>query len=156
MVWSVIAFIFYTFSEPAKFGKCIRYMVIGTLNLLLVCFVRFLFLPGGLSWLGEYIAPKPGNWAMGTVSSFLIATQAFGAGWGGVIALSSFNRFKTNIMSYSWIISFGQIFIFIMFGMVSFMLEQYFKGINFFNFSYYLLKIELLFQDLLKCLIKHT
>ncbi|XP_037709582.1 sodium- and chloride-dependent neutral and basic amino acid transporter B(0+)-like isoform X2 [Drosophila subpulchrella] len=129
LVWAVIAFIFYTFSEPAKFGKFIRYMVIGTLILLLMCFVRFLFLPGGLSWLGEYIAPKPRDWAMGTVSSFLIATQAFGAGWGGVITLSSFNRFKTNIMSYSWIISFGQIFIFIMFGMVSFMLEQYFKGL---------------------------
>ncbi|XP_044250990.1 sodium-dependent proline transporter-like isoform X2 [Drosophila takahashii] len=82
---------------------------------------------GGLSWLNKYVTPKPRDWAMGTVSTFIIAIQAFGAGWGSVIALSSFNRFKTDIITYSWIISFGQIFIYIMFGLVSFMLEHYFS-----------------------------
>nr|XP_036668609.1 sodium-dependent dopamine transporter-like isoform X6 [Drosophila suzukii] len=127
LVWAVIAFIFHKFSDTAKFGKFLRYMVTCTLILLLVCFVRFLFLPGDLSWLGKYIAPKPNNWALGTASTFFIAIQAFGAGWGSVIALSSFNGFKTNIMSYSWIISIGQIFIFITFGLVSCMLEQHFR-----------------------------
>ncbi|XP_037708838.1 sodium- and chloride-dependent neutral and basic amino acid transporter B(0+)-like isoform X2 [Drosophila subpulchrella] len=127
LVWAVIAFIFHKFSDTAKFGKFLRYMVICTLILLLVCFVRFLFLPGDLSWLGKYIAPKPYDWALGTASTFFIAIQAFGAGWGSVIALSSFNGFKTNIMSYSWIISFGQIFIFITFGLVACMLEQHFR-----------------------------
>ncbi|XP_037708834.1 sodium- and chloride-dependent neutral and basic amino acid transporter B(0+)-like isoform X2 [Drosophila subpulchrella] len=127
LVWAVIAFIFYKFSDTAKFGKFLRYMVICTLILILVCFVRFLFLPGDLSWLGKYIAPKPYNWALGTASTFFIAIQVFGAGWGSVIALSSFNGFKTNIMSYSWIISIGQIFIFITFGLVACMLEQHFR-----------------------------
>ncbi|XP_070853507.1 sodium- and chloride-dependent neutral and basic amino acid transporter B(0+)-like isoform X6 [Drosophila suzukii] len=127
LVWGVIAFIFHKFSDTAKFGKFLRYMVTCTLILLLVCFVRFLFLPGDLSWLGKYIAPKPNNWSLGTASTFFIAIQAFGAGWGSVIALSSFNGFKTNIMSYSWIISIGQIFIFITFGLVSCMLEQHFR-----------------------------
>ncbi|XP_016998154.2 sodium- and chloride-dependent neutral and basic amino acid transporter B(0+)-like [Drosophila takahashii] len=130
LVWAMVAFIFYKFSEAAKFGKFIRYMVIVTLVLLLVCFVRFLFLPGGLSWLGKYIAPKPRFWAMGTFSTFTVAIRVFGAGWGSVIALSSFNGFKTNILSYSWIISFGQIVICILFSLVAFMLEHYFTELG--------------------------
>ncbi|XP_037711809.1 sodium- and chloride-dependent neutral and basic amino acid transporter B(0+)-like isoform X2 [Drosophila subpulchrella] len=130
LVWAVIAFVFYKFPETAKFGKFIRYMVIGTLILLLVCFVRFLFLPGGLSWMDRYATPKSSDWFESFYSTFLIAMQAFGAGWGSVIALSSFNGFKTDIMSYSWIISFGQIFIYIMFGLVSFMVEHYFTELS--------------------------
>ncbi|XP_016944278.3 sodium- and chloride-dependent neutral and basic amino acid transporter B(0+) [Drosophila suzukii] len=130
LVWAAIAFIFYNFSETAKFGKFIRYMVIGTLILLLVCFVRFLFLPGGLSWMDRYATPKSSDWVNSFYSTFFIAMQAFGAGWGSVIALSSFNGFKTDIMSYSWIISFGQIFIYIMFGLVSFMVEHYFQELS--------------------------
>jgi len=128
IIWVVIAFIFYKFSETAKFGKLIRYMVIVTLVLLLVCFVRFLFLPGALNGLHRYVTPKASDMAMGVVSTFIMVLHAFGAGWGSVITLSSFNGFKTDIMSYSWIISFGQIFIYIMFGMVSFMLDHYFNG----------------------------
>ncbi|XP_037710203.1 sodium-dependent noradrenaline transporter-like isoform X2 [Drosophila subpulchrella] len=130
LVWTAVAVIFYKFSETAKFGKFIRYMVIGTLILLLVCFARFLFLPGGLSWMDRYATPKSSDWVDSSTSTYLIAMQAFGAGWGSVIALSSFNGFKTDIMSYSWIISFGQIFIYIMFGLVSFMVEHYFKELS--------------------------
>ncbi|KAH8353301.1 hypothetical protein KR084_010173, partial [Drosophila pseudotakahashii] len=130
LTWAIIAFIFYKFSETAKFGKFLRHMVIGTLFLLSVCFVRFLFLPGGLSWANKFTAPKPHDWEDISVPTFLIAIQAFGAGWGSVIALSSFNGFKTDIMSYSWIISLGQTFIYIMFGLVSFMLEHYFTELS--------------------------
>ncbi|XP_016963271.1 sodium-dependent noradrenaline transporter-like [Drosophila biarmipes] len=127
VVWAVIAFIFHKFSDAARFGKFLRYMVTCTLILLLVCFVRFLFLPKDLSWLARYLTPRPYNWVLGTASTFYIAIQAFGAGWGSVIALSSFNGFKTNIMSYSWIISIGQILIFITFSLVACMLEQHFR-----------------------------
>ncbi|XP_043950152.1 sodium- and chloride-dependent glycine transporter 1 isoform X1 [Drosophila biarmipes] len=126
LAWAMIAIIFHRFSETAKFGNFIRNMVIGTLVLLLVCFVRFLFLPG--LYLEQMIDVRiySNTMARGATSTFIIALQAFGAGWGSVIALSSFNKFKTNIISYSWIISFGQIFIYIMFGLVSSMLHQYF------------------------------
>ncbi|XP_039492070.1 sodium- and chloride-dependent neutral and basic amino acid transporter B(0+)-like [Drosophila santomea] len=130
IIWAVIAFIFYKFSETAKFGKLIRYMVIVTLVLLLVCFVRFLFLPEAINGLNRYVIPSSANMAMGLSSTFIMVLHAFGAGWGSVIALSSFNGFKTNIMSYSWIISFGQIFIYIMFGMVTFMLECYLNELS--------------------------
>nr|NP_609137.2 uncharacterized protein Dmel_CG13794 [Drosophila melanogaster]AAF52545.3 uncharacterized protein Dmel_CG13794 [Drosophila melanogaster]AAY55020.1 IP11961p [Drosophila melanogaster]AOQ14955.1 CG13794-PA [synthetic construct] len=127
LVWAMVAFIFYKFSETAMFGKFIRYMVIGTLILLLVCFGRFLFLPGALLGLRKYVTPSPDEIAMGIGSTFVMVLHAFGAGWGSVIALSSFNGFKTDIMSYSWIISFGQIFIFTMFGLVSYMLDHYYN-----------------------------
>ncbi|XP_016998140.2 sodium- and chloride-dependent glycine transporter 1-like [Drosophila takahashii] len=127
LVWTMIAFIFYKFPDTAQFGKFIRYMVIGTLALLLVCFGRFLFLPGALNGLNRYMTPKLEHLAMGSGSTFIMVLHAFGAGWGSAIALSSFNGFRTNIMSYSWIISFGQVFIYIMFGLVSFMLDHYFK-----------------------------
>ncbi|XP_041674132.1 sodium- and chloride-dependent glycine transporter 1-like [Drosophila eugracilis] len=127
LVWAMIAAIFYKFSETAKFGKFIRYMVVGTLTLLLVCFVRFSFLSGALKGLSRYMAPNFEDMAMGVGSTFIIVLHAFGAGWGSVIALSSFNGFRTNIMSYSWIISFGQIFIYIMFNMVSFMIEHHYN-----------------------------
>ncbi|XP_043641394.1 sodium-dependent noradrenaline transporter-like isoform X2 [Drosophila teissieri] len=130
IIWAVIAFIFYKFSGTAKFGKLIRYMVIVTLVLLIVCFVRFLFLPGAINGLNTFLSPKLINLTMGLSSTFIMVIHAFGAGWGSVIALSSFNGFKTNIMSYSWIISFGQIFIYIMFGLVSCMLEWSFLELS--------------------------
>ncbi|XP_017069553.1 LOW QUALITY PROTEIN: sodium- and chloride-dependent glycine transporter 1-like [Drosophila eugracilis] len=127
LVWAMIAAIFYKFSETAKFGKFIRYMVIGTVVLLLVCFVRFSFLPGALKGLSKYMVPNFQDMAMGIGPTFIILLHAFGAGWGSVIALSSFNGFRTNIMSYSWIISFGQIFIYNIIGMVSIMIEHHYN-----------------------------
>ncbi|XP_039492045.1 sodium- and chloride-dependent glycine transporter 2-like [Drosophila santomea] len=127
LVWTMVAFIFYKFSETAKFGKFLRYMVIVTLILLLLCFGRFLFLPGALMGLKSFMKPGLEEMLMGVSSTFVMVLHAFGAGWGSVMALSSFNEFKTDIMAYSWIISFGQIFIFTMFGMVSFMLDHYFN-----------------------------
>ncbi|XP_017115969.1 sodium- and chloride-dependent glycine transporter 1 [Drosophila elegans] len=145
VVWALIAIIFYKFSETAKFGKLIRYMVIGTLALLLVCFVRFLFLPGAILGLKKFMTPRAEDIAMGIPATFVMVLHAFGAGWGSVIALSSFNGFKTNIMSYSWIISFGQIFIYIMFGMVSFMLDRYYNELNEGSFNSHVMAHWLLF-----------
>ncbi|KAH8258530.1 hypothetical protein KR038_001571 [Drosophila bunnanda] len=128
LVWGIIALIFYKFSETAKFGKLNRFMVLGTLGLLIVCLVRFLFLPGAIKGLLRFATPHEQD-IMGMGSTFIMVLYAFGAGWGSVITLSSFNKFHTNIMSYSWIISFGQIFIYILFGMATFMLDHYFEGL---------------------------
>ncbi|KAH8413103.1 hypothetical protein KR009_007939 [Drosophila setifemur] len=145
LIWAMIALIFYKFSEVAKFGKFIRYMVIATLVLLLVCLVRFVFLPG--AWLGllNFLRPQRDDMVMGTAATFILVLQAFGAGWGGVIALSSFNGFKTNIMSYSWIIAFGQMLIYILFGMVTFMLEYHYKEVETESFDTHVIDHWLLF-----------
>ncbi|XP_017153894.1 sodium- and chloride-dependent neutral and basic amino acid transporter B(0+)-like [Drosophila miranda] len=145
LVWAIIGFIFYKFSETAKFGKLLRFMVLITLGLLGVCFVRFLFLPGSINGLLNYLTPRREDLIMGSGSTFIMVLQAFGAGWGSVMALSSFNGFKTNIMSYSWIISFGQIFIYIFFGLVTFMLEHYYEEMKTENFDTHVINHWLLF-----------
>ncbi|KAH8249667.1 hypothetical protein KR032_011275 [Drosophila birchii] len=144
LVWGIIALIFYKFSETPKFGKLNRFMVLGTLGLLLICFVRFLFLPGAIKGLLRFATPHEQD-IMGVGSTFIMVLHAFGAGWGSVITLSSFNKFQTNIMSYSWIISFGQIFIYILFGMVSFMLDHYFQEVNVASFDTHVLDHWMLF-----------
>ncbi|KAH8325888.1 hypothetical protein KR067_009725 [Drosophila pandora] len=147
VVWALIALIFYKFSEVAQFGRFIRYMVIGTLGLLVVCFLRFIFLPGALRGLVAYVSPKHPveEVVMGFGSTFIMVLQAFGAGWGSVIALSSFNGFKTNIMSYSWITAFGQILIYILFGLISFMIDNHYKEIVTESYENHVLNHWLLF-----------
>ncbi|XP_030384886.1 sodium- and chloride-dependent glycine transporter 1-like [Scaptodrosophila lebanonensis] len=138
LVWGLVSFIFYQFNEAPKFGKCLRYMVSITLGLLLVCFLRFLFLPGALSGIEHYVRPDFHDFIQGAASIPVFALQAFGAGWGSIMSLSSFNKFKTNIMSHSWFIAFGQLFIFMLFGLVSFMLLHYFKEITPENINRYM------------------
>ncbi|XP_017060354.1 sodium- and chloride-dependent neutral and basic amino acid transporter B(0+)-like [Drosophila ficusphila] len=145
LVWGIVAGVFYKFSETAKFGKFIRYMVIGTLGLLLVCLARFLFLPGALMGLRRFVTPKLEDVIMGFGSTFIMVLHAFGAGWGSVIALSSFNGFKTNIMTFSWIISFGQILIYITLGLTCFILENYFNEVVNASFDSHVLTHWLLF-----------
>lgn len=111
-----------------QFGKLLRCMILSTLALLLVCLVRFLFLPGALDGITHYVKPRMDSMVEGGLSMTIIVLQAFGSGWGSIMALSSFNNFKTNIMSYSWIIAFGQTLVYILFGLVTFMLDHYFES----------------------------
>ncbi|KAH8281500.1 hypothetical protein KR054_000916 [Drosophila jambulina] len=144
LIWGIIALIFYKFSETAKFGKLNRYLVLGTLGLLIVCLVRFLFLPGAIKGLLRFVTPHEQD-MMGMGSTFIMVLHAFGAGWGSVITLSSFNKFQTNIMAYSWIISFGQISIYILFGMATFMLEHHFQEVKVATFDTHVMSHWVLF-----------
>ncbi|XP_030565635.1 sodium- and chloride-dependent glycine transporter 1 [Drosophila novamexicana] len=137
VIWAIITFIFLKFSETAKFGKLLRCMILSTLALLLVCLVRFLFLPGALDGITHYVKPRMDSMVEGGLSMTIIVLQAFGSGWGSIMALSSFNNFKTNIMSYSWIIAFGQTLVYILFGLVTFMLDHYFETMKSSSFSMY-------------------
>jgi len=83
-------------------------MILSSLVLLLICLARFLFLPGALDGLTHFVKPHVDSIAHGSFLMTVVVLQAFGSGWGSVMSLSSFNSFKTNIMSYSWIIAFGQ------------------------------------------------
>lgn len=103
-------------------------MMLTSLGLLSICFVRFLFLPGALDGLTHYVTPHPDVMAHGALTMTVVVLQAFGSGWGSVITLSSFNHFKTNVMKYSWVISFGQTLVYILFGMVTFMIKSHFEG----------------------------
>jgi len=103
-------------------------MILSSLVLLLICLARFLFLPGALDGLTHFVKPHRDSLSHGSFLMTVVVLQAFGSGWGSVMSLSSFNSFKTNIMSYSWIIAFGQTLVYILFGLVTFILQHYFRG----------------------------
>ncbi|EDW04451.1 GH12939 [Drosophila grimshawi] len=136
-IWALIALIFYKFSETAKFGKLVRYMVVSTLVLLVMCFIRFLFLPGAWDGLTHYVKPRIDAMVYGGFSMTTVVLQAFGSGWGTVMALASFNNFKTNVMKYNWIIAFGQTLVYILFGMVTYMLDRYYDNMTPKDFNTY-------------------
>ncbi|KAL7741145.1 hypothetical protein ACLKA6_018171 [Drosophila palustris] len=119
------------------FGKLLRYMILSALVILLVCLTRFIFLPGALDGLVHYVKPHLDSTIAGSFSMTVVVLQAFGSGWGTVMSLSSFNGFKTNIMSYSWIIAFGQTLVYILFGMVSFIIQHYFRAMSVNSFDLY-------------------
>ncbi|XP_060647927.1 sodium- and chloride-dependent glycine transporter 1-like [Drosophila nasuta] len=130
IIWGVIAGIFKYCSDAATFGKLLRYMILTTLGIMSLCLVRFLFLPGALDGLVHYVKPHRDGMVGGTFTMVIVVLQAFGSGWGSVMSLASFNDFKTNIMGYSWVIAFGQTLAYILFGMVSFILQHYFQSIS--------------------------
>ncbi|KAH8378507.1 hypothetical protein KR093_011745 [Drosophila rubida] len=136
-IWAIIACIFKYCSDTAKFGKLLRYMIVSTISIMLVCLVRFLFLPGALDGLLHYVTPHRDAMIGGSFTMTIVVLQAFGSGWGSVMSLSSFNDFKTNIMGYSWVIAFGQTLAYILFGMVSFILHHYFRSISVRTFDLY-------------------
>ncbi|KAL7741146.1 hypothetical protein ACLKA6_018171 [Drosophila palustris] len=136
-IWGIIALIFRNYSDTAEFGKLLRYMILSALVILLVCLTRFIFLPGALDGLVHYVKPHLDSTIAGSFSMTVVVLQAFGSGWGTVMSLSSFNGFKTNIMSYSWIIAFGQTLVYILFGMVSFIIQHYFRAMSVNSFDLY-------------------
>ncbi|KAH8412113.1 hypothetical protein KR222_011664 [Zaprionus bogoriensis] len=126
-IWAIITGIFYKFPETAQFGKLLRIMILTTLGLMVVCFARVIFLPGAFKGLTRYLTPNVSYMLNGGAVMCIIVLQAFGSGWGTVMTLSSFNSFKTDIMKYSWIIGFGQTLVYILFGMITFMIEHHFN-----------------------------
>lgn len=103
-------------------------MILSTLVLLSICFVRFLFLPGALDGITHYMTPRLDSMVQGAATMSVVVLQAFGSGWGSIMALSSFNNFNANIMKYSWLIGFGQTLVYILFGLVTFMLQRHFES----------------------------
>lgn len=79
---------------------------------------RHLFIP---TWrdIGAGIAAIP-----------IYGISGFGPGWGLFITLSSYNKFKTNIVKYSWIIGLGQFFLILGIDMLQNFTEVYLRGEN--------------------------
>ncbi|KAH8411965.1 hypothetical protein KR222_003895 [Zaprionus bogoriensis] len=127
LIWTIIIFIFYKFSETPKFGRLLRLMVLLTLGLLALCFVRILFLPGALAGLTQNMTPKWKYLLDGSAMTTICVLQSFGSGWGSVITLSSFNSFRTNVVKYNWIIGSAQLLVYIMFGTISYMINHRFQ-----------------------------
>lgn len=106
----------------------IRYSVWILCGLLLLFLIRFSFLPGAGNVFRHAFIPSWRDVAHSITSIPIFGLSAFGPGWGLLITLSSFNKFKTNIIKYSWYIGFGQLFIMIGLEMLVHLSELYFGG----------------------------
>ncbi|XP_036328160.1 sodium- and chloride-dependent neutral and basic amino acid transporter B(0+)-like [Rhagoletis pomonella] len=125
--WAIIAGVFYRFYNTELMSKFLRYTIWTCLTLLLISVIRFMLISMDVKYIFSFFIAKPRDLAEGIPNTILFIVSAFGPGWGSIISLASFNRFKVNIMSYSWIICIGQMGIFIAYGILTHIIQGYFK-----------------------------
>ncbi|XP_046810663.1 sodium- and chloride-dependent neutral and basic amino acid transporter B(0+)-like [Lucilia cuprina] len=130
LLWSIVAFVIYKFFDAEKMGQLIRYSVRVFICLLVICLIRFSFLPGAGAVYRKVIIPPWVNYIHGITMIPIYGLSAFGPGWGLFITLSSFNKFKTNIKKTSWIIGLAQMFIIVAISLLTHLTERYFKEVT--------------------------
>ncbi|XP_054741399.1 sodium- and chloride-dependent neutral and basic amino acid transporter B(0+)-like [Anastrepha obliqua] len=128
--WAIVAGVFYRFYNTELMSKFLRYTIWTSLILLLICVGRFMLLPNDWSYIFSYFMAKPDDFLEGIPNTVIFIVSAFGPGWGSIIALASFNRFRANIMNYSWIICLGQMGIFMAYGIITQIIHGYFKSLT--------------------------
>lgn len=101
-----------------------RYSIWTIAALISICLVRFSFLDGGKDALHKFFYPSQRFYG-GFIETLVFVANSVGAGCGSIISLASYNKFQTNIMSYSWIICAGQVVIIFLFGLISFLLDAH-------------------------------
>ncbi|XP_037812895.1 sodium- and chloride-dependent glycine transporter 1-like isoform X2 [Lucilia sericata] len=134
LVWTVVIIFFYKFFNTKKFGQIIRYTVWTLLGLLLILLIRFSFLPGSDEVFKRHITLVWDDIIEITLLIPVYGITAFGPGWGIFITLSSFNKFKTNIMKQSWIIAFGQLGIVVGLDVMAQFIQQYYREETVYNY----------------------
>ncbi|XP_023296354.2 sodium- and chloride-dependent glycine transporter 2-like isoform X1 [Lucilia cuprina] len=134
IVWSIVILFVYKFFNTEMFGVIVRYTVWTLVGLLTVCLIRFSFLPGSGHVYRRVVIPTWRDIVNGLASIPLYGLSAFGPGWGLFISLSSFNKFKTNIMKNSWLIGLGQLGIIIGLDLLANFTEQYFGEATEYNY----------------------
>ncbi|XP_061402550.1 sodium- and chloride-dependent neutral and basic amino acid transporter B(0+)-like [Musca vetustissima] len=127
LVWVIVAVIVYKFFKTETFGVIIRYCVWTLLGLLLFLLIRFSFLPGAEKVYRHLFIPTWRDVEVGIAAIPIYGISAFGPGWGLFITLSSYNKFKTNIVKYSWIIGLGQFFLMLGIDMLQNFTEVYLR-----------------------------
>lgn len=105
-----------------------RYTIWLLFALLVLCIIRFLFLPRSVDALEMFFIPTVNDFIIGLSITPFYAASTFGTGWGAIITLSSFNKFKTNIVPYSWLIPLGHTLIIMMFGLLSTLVDYHFRS----------------------------
>ncbi|XP_036328156.1 sodium- and chloride-dependent neutral and basic amino acid transporter B(0+)-like isoform X2 [Rhagoletis pomonella] len=128
--WAIVAAVSYRFYNTELMSKFLRYTIWTCLTLLLISVIRFMLISMDVKYIFSFFIAKPRDLAEGIPNTILFIVSAFGPGWGSIISLASFNRFKANIMSYSWIICIGQMGIFIAYGILTHIIQGYFKSIT--------------------------
>uniref|UniRef100_A0A0A1XKM1 Sodium-and chloride-dependent neutral and basic amino acid transporter B(0+) n=2 Tax=Zeugodacus cucurbitae TaxID=28588 RepID=A0A0A1XKM1_ZEUCU len=130
LTWGIVAGAFYRFYNTDLMSKFLRYTIWASLVLLVIAVIRFLFLSLDFKYIFSFFIASPRELAESIPNTLLFIVSAFGPGWGSIIALASFNRFKTNIMNFSWLICVGQMCIFMAYGILTHIIQGYFHSIT--------------------------
>ncbi|XP_065356100.1 sodium-dependent proline transporter-like [Calliphora vicina] len=134
LVWAIVTLLILKFFNTERFGKIIRYTIWTLLGLLVILIIRFSFLPGYGHVFRRFGIPNRVDIIKGILSIPFDGVIALGPGWGLFITLSSFNKFKTNIMKQSCLIGLGQLVIVIGLVLLANFTEKYFKEVTSFHY----------------------
>lgn len=109
IIWIIVAIIM--IKPPELIGKVIRYSCLIMIGSIVICLLRFAFLPAALVGFEAIVHPYNlhyiGYWPMMTCMAY----NSLGPGWGSVLTMASFNDFKTDIFKYTWVLSLAQVFL---------------------------------------------
>lgn len=107
----------------------LRYSIFTAFILLIISVIRFALIPQNpLLSIFDFFVPSWEMFMTGFPTAGIFVISAFGAGWGTIITLASFNKFKTKTVQNSWIICVGQMFIFLSFGYIVYVTDRYYNG----------------------------
>lgn len=128
IVWGVVAYVVLKSTE--SIGRIVRFSFLTVVTILIICLIRFLFLPGAMIGLLDFLWPS--HHRIFTDSWLFVPTlalSALGPGWGSVLTMASFNNFKTNIFSYSWMLCFTHLGLMIGIALLSVFMQNFMEVI---------------------------
>ncbi|XP_005185958.2 sodium- and chloride-dependent neutral and basic amino acid transporter B(0+) [Musca domestica] len=108
MVWAIIAVIVYKFFQTEVIGTIVRYSVLVVIGLMVFFLIAFSFLPGSGHVFSHLFTMRWRDIVTGIITIPMHGMAAFGPGWGIFLTLSSFNKFRTNVIKQSCLIALGQ------------------------------------------------
>ncbi|XP_055921053.1 sodium-dependent proline transporter-like [Eupeodes corollae] len=135
IVWAIVTFIILKNTE--FIGRFVRYSFLAVITLMSICLIRFIFLPGAINGLWEFLFPS-------TVRIFWdtwlflpgLTLSILGPGWGSILTMASFNDFKTNIFGYSWAMCLAQLGLMLGIAFLSIFIKYFMITINSSSTSY--------------------
>ncbi|XP_055375960.1 sodium-dependent proline transporter-like [Condylostylus longicornis] len=140
LIWILISAVLFKGIET--FGKIFRFITAASFICMLLTFLRILCVPESWEAIGKFftLSSSYSRYLHYIVASPILALSVFGAGWGNVLTIASYNNFKEDIGKLSFITCFIQIFTFLItcicFTSIETYLEKHF-GYMYFNYSHF-------------------
>ncbi|XP_054082330.1 sodium- and chloride-dependent neutral and basic amino acid transporter B(0+)-like [Zeugodacus cucurbitae] len=131
LTWTLITGLFYKYNSLEKLSNVLRYGIFSTFVLLLIAVLRFALVPKDpLNSIYDFFIPSWDTFLNGFPTVGIFVISAYGVGWGTIISLASFNKFKTKLIQNSWTICVGQMLIFLSFAYIVYVTDNYYDEIK--------------------------
>ncbi|XP_055853233.1 sodium- and chloride-dependent neutral and basic amino acid transporter B(0+)-like isoform X2 [Episyrphus balteatus] len=126
VVWTAVAIVLCSTTE--KIGQMLRYSSLTLFSLLIIVVLRMAFLPGAFEGLQKTVAnhvETDFDFHTCIFMAPMLTLATFGPGWGSILSMASYNNFKTDISKFSWLISFSQLGILVLYGFLCMFTESH-------------------------------